>query len=334
MENRLKIVIDSAIPYIKGAFEPYASVNYIESREIDADAVKDADALIIRTRTRCDENLLSNSKVRHIATATIGFDHIDLDYCHLNNIGVTTAAGCNARGVLQWVGVVLAHLSKVQGWKPSDRTLGVVGVGHVGSLIERYAKLWGFNVICCDPPRQEAEDCDFISLEELCSQADIITLHTPLNNETRQMINSTSLAITKPNAVIINSSRGEVINTEALLESQREFILDVWEGEPHLNAQALERALIATTHIAGYSAQGKANATTMAVRQIASALDLPLTSWSSDHQIVEPLDISWKDMKEEIGEHCDIVAESLYLKSHPDKFEDIRNNYNYREEFF
>lgn len=117
---------------------------------IAAEDVRDADALVIRTRTRCDERLLAGSRVRLIATATIGFDHIDTAWCAAHGIRVATAAGCNARGVLQWAGAVLAHLARTQGWKPAQRTLGIVGVGHVGSLIREYACLWGFRVVCCD----------------------------------------------------------------------------------------------------------------------------------------------------------------------------------------
>ena len=163
----MKVVIDSAIPFLEGVLEPFAKVEYLASECITADVVADADALIIRTRTRCNRALLEGSKVQFIATATIGFDHIDLDYCKAHNIGVATAAGCNARGVLQWVAAVLVHLSKVQGFEPQQRTLGIVGVGNVGSLVKEYAEEWGFKVICCDPPRQQRENLDFVTLEEL-----------------------------------------------------------------------------------------------------------------------------------------------------------------------
>lgn len=330
----MKIVIDKAIPFVKGVFEPYCHVDYIDGHSINSSIIKDASALLIRTRTRCDESLLEGSSVQHIATATIGFDHIDTQYCASTGIEVSTAAGCNARAVLQWFAAVVVHLSKIGGWQPHQKTIGIVGLGNVGGLIEHYAKLWGFKVLCCDPPRQDSEGGDFVSFERLASTADIITLHTPLDATTHHMINSESLKLISPNCIIINSSRGEVVDTQALLDSQNPFVMDVWEGEPKISPQALQRAMLATPHIAGYSLQGKANATTMAVRSIAKALDIPLTSWSSDIKKVEPQQISWKELHQTIGNKFDITQQSEQLKNNPDLFEAIRNNYNYREEYF
>ncbi|MBR2629389.1 MAG: 4-phosphoerythronate dehydrogenase, partial [Alistipes sp.] len=203
----MKVVIDSAIPYIAGVLEPYAEVVYRAGEQFSSSDVKDADALIIRTRTRCGEALLEGSRVKLIATATIGFDHIDLQYCASRGIEVVTAAGCNAAGVLQWVAATLALLARTQCWQSDQKRLGIVGVGNVGSLVERYARRWGFEVICCDPPRQERERGDFITLEELLPQADIVTLHTPLDDTTRGMINPQTLALMKPSATLINASR-------------------------------------------------------------------------------------------------------------------------------
>ena len=178
----MKIIADSAIPFLQGVLEPWAEVRYLPGAEITPEEVRDADALLIRTRTRCDERLLGGSRVRLIATATIGFDHIDTAWCAAHGIRVCTAAGCNARGVLQWAGAVLAHLARTQGWQPAGRTLGVVGVGHVGSLVKEYAETWGFRVLCCDPPREAREHCGFLPLEEVARQADILTFHTPLDD--------------------------------------------------------------------------------------------------------------------------------------------------------
>lgn len=176
----MKVIIDSAIPFIKGVLEPFAEVVYTPGDNFTTELVADADALIIRTRTRCNRELLEGSKVKFIATATIGFDHIDCRYCADNGIEVATAAGCNARGVLQWVAAVLVRLAKRENFTPSQRTLGIVGVGNVGSLVKQYAERWGFKVVCCDPPRQQRENLDFVSLQELVPQVDILTLHTPL----------------------------------------------------------------------------------------------------------------------------------------------------------
>lgn len=331
----MKVVIDSAIPYIAGVLEPYAEVVYRAGEQFSSSDVRDADALIIRTRTRCDEALLEGSSVKLIATATIGFDHIDLQYCASQGIEVVTAAGCNAAGVLQWVAATLALLARTQCWQPDQMRLGIVGVGNVGSLVERYARRWGFEVICCDPPRQERERGDFITLEELLSQADIVTLHTPLEDTTRGMINPQTLALMKPSATLINASRGEVAQTEALLSAEQTLCLDVWEREPNINRELLAKAFVATPHIAGYSAQGKANAAMAVVRAVARRFALPLTEWyPSEVSPAERKDITWEDMCQSVERYCNLPSESAILKSHPAEFEALRNNYNYREEYF
>lgn len=330
----MKIVIDSAIPFVKGVFEPYCCVEYLEADAFTRQRIDGADALLIRTRTHCNRELLEGSSVRHIATATIGFDHIDLEYCRKRGIEVSSAAGCNARAVLQWIGAVLVQLSKKGGWSPKQKTLGVVGLGNVGSLVARYAALWGFKVLSCDPPRQAKEGGDFVPFEQLAAQSDLITFHVPLDSSTRHMIDPESLEVIAPHCTIINSSRGEVVSTEALLRAGNPFVMDVWESEPELNGEALEKALFATPHVAGYSLQGKANATMMAVRSIAQALGLPLTSWRSEVPQVEPREISWEELQTTIGKYFDIESQSSFLKSNAPLFEHIRNNYDYREEYF
>ena len=331
----MKVVVDRAIPFLEGVLEPFATVEYHSAECITAAVVADADALIIRTRTRCNRALLEGSRVQFIATATIGFDHIDLDYCKGHNIGVATAAGCNARGVLQWVAAVLVHLSKVQGFVPEQRTLGIVGVGNVGSLVKEYAEQWGFKVICCDPPRQQRENLDFVTLEELIPQVDILTLHTPLDNITRGMINSATLATLRHGATVINASRGEVASTEALLGAPQRLCLDVWEDEPNINLTLLEKAFIATPHIAGYSAQGKANASSIVVQAIARKFDLPLTEWyPAEVQRVERAEIGWEQMCQSIAQYCDLKEQTAELRHHSSNFESLRNNYHYREEYF
>lgn len=331
----MKVVIDSAIPYIAGVLEPYAEVVYRAGEQFSSSDVKDADALIIRTRTRCGEALLEGSSVKLIATATIGFDHIDLQYCSSRGIEVVTAAGCNAAGVLQWVAATLALLARTQCWQPNQKRLGIVGVGNVGSLVERYARRWGFEVICCDPPRQEREGGDFVAMEELLPQADIVTLHTPLDDTTRGMINPQTLALMKPSATLINASRGEVAQTEALLVARQTLCLDVWEREPNINRELLAKAFVATPHIAGYSAQGKANAAMAVVRAVARRFALPLAEWYPS--VVEPVerkDITWEKMCQSVERYCNLPSESAILKSRPAEFEALRNNYNYREEYF
>ena len=195
----MKVIVDRAIPFLQGVLEPFAEVVYLDGKSFTKEEVKSADALIIRTRTKCDSTLLEGSKVQFIATATIGFDHIDLDYCRAHNITVATSAGCNARGVLQWVSATLATLAKCENFRPEERTLGIVRVGNVGSLVKEYAEAWGFRVICSDPPRQEQENLGFVSLEEVLRNADIVTLHTPLNRTTNHLINNDNMSSSSKN---------------------------------------------------------------------------------------------------------------------------------------
>ena len=331
----MRVIIDRGIPFIQGVLEPFADVEYIAGEEFTAEAIVNADALIIRTRTRCDKALLEGSKVQFIATATIGFDHIDLDYCRNHNIAVATSAGCNARGVLQWVAASLALLAKRYDCAPQEHTLGIVGVGNVGRLVKEHAEHWGFNTICCDPPREAAEHLGFVSLEEVLRSADIVTLHTPLDHSTYHLINSQNIALLRSGATLINASRGECVATEATRRNDLTYITDVWEGEPNIDHDYLAKSLVATPHIAGYSAQGKANATAMAVQALAHHFDLPLTDWQpTEVKVVAPQMIAWEEMCATIEQYCDLATESKTLRNNPRCFESLRNNYHYREEYF
>lgn len=331
----MQIVVDKAIPYLRGILEPYAEVRYLSGSAISAADVCEADALIVRTRTRCNAELLAGSRVKFIATATIGFDHIDIDWCSSHGIEVAIAAGCNARGVLQWVSAALVHLSRLQGWHPSERTLGVVGVGHVGSLVAKYAAAWGFRVLCCDPPREAREHCGFLPLEVVARESDILTFHTPLDVSTRHLVNDRLLEMLQPKAVVFNSSRGEVADTSALLRSNHPFALDVWEHEPHIDRELLRRALLATPHIAGYSEQGKAQAAAMSVRALARHFGFPLDNWyPSEAAPSSPRAITWPELCDTIDSAFDIVAESDYLQRSPEEFEQMRDGYTYRKEYF
>ena len=331
----MKIIIDSAIPFIKGVLEPYAEVIYCAGREFNAENVSDCDAMIVRTRTRCDEALLANSRVRFIATATIGTDHIDLNWCKANGISVASAAGCNARGVLQWVAAVLKEICSTDNKHPEHYTLGVVGVGNVGSLVAEYAERWGFNVLKCDPPRQEREGGDYVDIDTIVRECNIITLHTPLDTTTKHLINERNIALMPADATIINASRGGVADNRAVLHSGHRYIFDVWEQEPNLDIDILAAATLATPHIAGYSRQGKANATSMVIRALAHHFSLPLTEWyPEDMSECEPRDISWSEMCHTIDQYFPIKEQSRELKSAPEKFETLRNEYHYREEYF
>ncbi len=361
----MKIVADRDIPFLRGILEPYADVVYLPGAAISARDAADADALIVRTRTRCDRTLLEGSRVRFIGTATIGFDHIDRTYCDAHGIAVETAAGCNARGVLQWVAAVLAFAARREGWSPEEKTLGVVGVGHVGSLVAGYARRWGFRVLCCDPPRQrEASSGDtgyapgdplspagFVPAERIAEEADIVTFHVPLTrtgaDTTFHMADSGFLARMKSGALLLNSSRGEVVDGEALREAlirdeglpakeRLRCAIDTWEHEPAIDRALLRRALLATPHIAGYSRQGKANAASMIVRALARRYGFPLSDWYPSAEVTPcaARPIGWEELLGTIGDRFDIGAQSRALKSAPQEFEAMRDHYRYREEYF
>ncbi|MDX1284375.1 MAG: NAD(P)-dependent oxidoreductase, partial [Draconibacterium sp.] len=180
----MKIIIDDKIPYIKGAFENLAEVVYLPGKETTPEVVKDADAIITRTRTICNQELLEGSKVKFIATATIGFDHIDTDYCKQAGIEWTNAPGCNAESVNQYIASALFSWSMRKRIDLAGLTIGVVGVGNVGSRVAKTCEILGMKVLLNDPPRERAEGPEqFVSLETIQKEADIITLHVPLNLE-------------------------------------------------------------------------------------------------------------------------------------------------------
>ena len=344
----MKILIDQFVPYAADALAPYAEVECVDGRALTPESVADADALIVRTRTQCDKVLLGEARgLKFVGTATIGYDHIDRDYLASRGVAFTSAAGCNARGVLQWVSAVLAHLAEVQGWRPEEKTLGVVGVGHVGSLVAEYGKLWGFKVLCSDPPRERAEGLGekegFVSLDKLLKDSDIVTLHTPLakegENATYHLVDDDFLAKMNDGAVLLNASRGEVADTAALLRhtARLTLCLDVWEGEPDgINGALLSAVEIATPHIAGYSVQGKANASAIVIRSLADVLNIaPLKDWyPKGVDPSQPRAISWEEMCQNIDAHCHLMEETARMKSHPEEFEMRRNTYPLREEFF
>ncbi len=330
-----RILYDSAIPFFEGLLAPHAELIARTGSAITASDLQGVDALVVRTRTRCDEALLGASPVRLVVTATIGHDHIDRAWCERQGIRVVTAAGCNARGVLQWVAALLAKIARKEGFRPHERTLGIVGVGHVGSLVKAYAEAWGFRVLCCDPPREEREKLGFLPLEAVAEEADILTFHTPLDATTFHLCDTALLARMKPSAWIVNAARGAVVDQEALLAADHPFALDVWEEEPHLNRELLQRAEVATPHIAGYTIQGKANATAIAAQAIAAHFGLPITAcYPADIPHPTPRPISWEALAESINDYCDLDAESRILKEAPERFEQLRDGYRYRLEYF
>jgi erythronate-4-phosphate dehydrogenase len=348
----MKVVADHKIPFLKGVLEPFADVVYLPGNEITKEHLKDADALLTRTRTKCNEQLLSGTKVKFIASATIGFDHIDTTWCEKNGITWTNAPGCNSGSVYQYVASVLVNLSKKHNFKFSDRSLGIIGVGNVGRKIVKLGEWLGMRVLLNDPPRARKEGpCGYVSLEGILRECDIITCHVPLNMEgedkTYHIVNEELLKKIHPNTILLNCSRGEVLDGNALKSALMEkriaaAVLDVWENEPDIDKELVDLLDIVTPHIAGYSSDGKANGTSMSVQFLSKFFNLPLTRWFAENvplpeKIDVKIDCKGKTVQEIVSQAIlftyEVMEDNYRLRSSPDTFEKQRGSYPLRREF-
>lgn len=349
----MKVICDSHIPFLKGVLEPYCEVVYVPGRDISPATVKDADALIVRTRTKCDSVLLKGSKVRFIATATIGYDHIDTAWCRANSIEWTNAPGCNSWSVQQYMGSLLITMARRFGFECRQKTLGIVGVGNVGSKVARLAALLGFRVLLCDPPRARREGgSGFVELDRIISESDIISCHVPLTTQgedaTYHLIDSNVLSRMNSSQILINTSRGEVVDCQALMlalekGSLKAASLDVWENEPDIDNRLLELLFSGTPHIAGYSADGKAAGTMMCVQALGRFFDLPCKEWEVQDMPFpsQPLEftIDTKDRKpqdvlaEAILHTYNVMDDDTALRKDILSFEKQRSEYPVRREF-
>lgn len=333
----MRICIDDKIPYIKGVFEPYAQVEYLPGGLASPGKLRHADALIIRTRTLCNAESLADSQLKFIATATIGYDHIDTEFCRRQGIAWTNAPGCNADSVAMYIACVLQALAQQFHFSLKDKTLGIVGLGHVGEKVAAVAQQLGCRILKNDPPRRAAmlagKTCsdsalpykdaveDYISLESVMAQADIISLHPNLSYDGKDasyhLFDADRLAQLRPHQILINASRGEVIDNQALkiaLQNKqlKACVLDVWEKEPNIDRELLDCLSIATPHIAGYAIDGKANGTTMSVRAVAKYFGIEaLYHWQAG-----PLPLSTPEY--------DVLLDDAALRRHPEAFESLR----------
>ena len=348
----MKIVADDKIPFLKGALEPYADVVYISGSKISRIDLKDADALLIRTRTKCNESLLKGSTVKFIGTATIGYDHIDTVYCDKNGIKWTNAPGCNSSSVQQYITAVLLKIANDREISLKGRILGIVGAGSVGSKVEKTANAFGMKTLINDPPRERKEGPGrFVSFHTVLRESDIITLHVPLNrteaDRTFHMFSGEIFSKLGKKVWFINSSRGEVVETASLKNAVRlglieGAVIDVWENEPDIDTELLSLASVSTPHIAGYSTDGKANGTSMIVNSLSSFFGLPLKGWYPS-DIPQPektvIDIDCKGRNEEDIAHeivkmtYDVGYDDKNLRNTPGDFEKLRGNYRVRREF-
>lgn len=348
----MKIIADKNIPYLKGVAEHFGEVTYLSGADFSHEAIKDADTLIVRTVTRFDESILKGTKVKLICSATIGYDHIDTAYCDAHGIAWTNAPGCNSGSVQQYIISSLITIARKQGFDLKDKTIGIVGVGNVGKKVAKACEILGMKVLLNDPPRQRLEGGkDFVSLKTIMNEADIITFHTPLIKEgedrTHHLANSDFFHSLKKKPIVINSARGGIIDTSAIKDAIgigliSGAIIDCWENEPKIDLEYMNLVDIATPHIAGYSTNGKANATRMSLESIADFYGL---SKEPILQVKEPLPanpiidlnaylLSDNRVYDAILNTYNPLDDFARLKRSPDSFKQLRNEYPLRWEYF
>lgn len=350
--NMPTIIIDDHIPFIKGVLEPFSKVIYAKGGLIGKENAREADGLIIRTRTRCDRSLLEGTPVKFIATATIGIDHIDTGYCNSNGISWFHAPGCNAGSVRQYIASVMAALADHKYITLENKKIGIIGAGQVGSRVALLADSLGMIALQNDPPRERREASgQFVSLEEISETCDLISFHVPLHMEgidkTYHMADKVFFEKLKKQPLIINSSRGEVVEDAAVKEALEQgwisgFVADVWENEPVADPSLIQASLIATPHIAGYSVEGKANGTAACVRAASKFFGFGLDEWyppflpSPAHSHIT-IDGNGKSdeqiMAEAILASYDVRNDDHSFRSDPSRFEYLRNYYGTRREF-
>ncbi len=354
----MQIVADQKIPYVDLAFGTFGTLVKVESSAIDNIMMHDADALIVRSETKVDEKLLTGSRVSFVGTATIGTDHVDTDFLNKRGISFASAPGCNSFAVMQYISAVLFTTAKRNSFELAGKSLGVIGVGNVGGKIVRVAKAVGMNVLENDPPlARSTGDPRFVSLDNLMG-ADFISVHVPFTragaDPTFHLFDEKRLSAMKPGSILINSSRGGVVDGNALKKALKvghlaATVLDVWEHEPNIDLELLSLCAIGTPHIAGYSIDGKVNATRMIYQAFCAHFNFP-QMWDASNIVPppkKPLIIIDENASNEvivsrIVEECyDIERDDENLRkisSIPAEergkfFKQLRGSYNFRHEF-
>jgi erythronate-4-phosphate dehydrogenase len=294
----VKIVADENIPLVKDGFGRFGEVRVVPGRAITAEAVRDAELLIVRSVTKVNGALLDGSAVRFVGTCTIGTDHLDIEYLKRRGIAIASAPGSNATSVAEYIAAVMLQLAKRQGFRLAEKTIGVVGVGNVGSRVAGRAEALGMKVMLGDPPlARETHDAKYRALDEVLDGADIVTLHVPLEkggaDPTWHMVDEGFLAKMRPGAVLFNSSRGAVHDTRAVLAARRSgrlgaLFLDVWENEPEVDVELVAAADVASPHICGYSADGKLAGVVIVHRAAAKFLGVK-SEWDPSGQLPAPI---------------------------------------------
>lgn len=351
----MKIIVDENIEFGKEAFEQIGEVSLVHGRKITNEILKETEILIVRSITDVNEQLLKNTPVKFVGTATIGTDHLDKEYLASTNIEYASAPGCNAYAVAEYVLTAISHIAHHNSFNLEDKSLGVVGFGNIGTKITRFAKAIGMKVVVNDPPlKREGYDFNFSDLEEALN-CDIITLHVPLNksgiDKTFHLLDEEKINKLRPGTILINTSRGAVVDNTALLNRLKNknditVVLDVWENEPAANQELLTKAYFGTQHIAGYSYEGKVNGTVMIYNSLSDFLNIEKT-WEPELAAVS--DNAIEPAQNEITKLLHTITSKIYpiendsnnLKSKSQlnatefaaQYDLLRKNYKLRREF-
>ena len=348
--SSLKIVADQQILLAKEVFSQFGEVELCSGRDIDHETVKNADALLVRSVTKVNEALLNKSNISFVASATSGIDHIDTDYLEKSDITFSHALGSNARSVAEYVLSSLFIAAEQQSFSLSDKTIGIIGCGQVGSRVKKFMDAIGVNCLINDPPLAEQNnEYDFVDLEDIV-EADIITLHVPLIMDgkypTHKLVNNDFLNKLKNDVIFINTSRGEVIDEAALLafkhaNNAATLILDVWCNEPNIDINLLEETFIATPHIAGYSYDGKLKATEMLFNAVNSHFETGFKSQGLLNSDPTIMNIAEDAIQLVVLQSYDVRTDAIALRNlmsidkneRAEYFDSLRKNYPIRREF-
>ncbi|MDX9925513.1 MAG: 4-phosphoerythronate dehydrogenase [Ignavibacteriaceae bacterium] len=347
----MKIIVDENINFGKEAFSTLGEVTLVNGRKVTNEQLKNADALIVRSITKVNKELLQRSNIKFVGTATIGTDHVDKNYLEENNIAFADAAGCNSQSVTEYVLAAISQIYNKNGLTLSGKSIGVIGVGNIGSKVARLFSSLGLRVVKNDPPLQrkaerELATNDYFSLDEAIA-CDIITCHVPLNfsgeDKTYHLIDESRLAQLKPGTLLINSSRGPVIDNDALLkrlQSKKDIftVLDVWETEPNINTELMKMTDLASAHIAGYSYEGKVNGTTIIYNKLAQFLGVEPVYKVPENPVSDNIieltgDETFEEKIEKIiSKSYQITLDDRNLREAPDRFDQLRKEYRIRRE--
>ena len=337
----MKIVADENIPFVNRYFGNVTNLQLLPGRSIAHRDLIDADVLLVRSVTYVTEDLLKNTRVKFVGSATTGFDHLDIEWLNEAGIAWSIAKGCNAAAVVEYVICVIAALQKMDFLNQSKPRAGVIGVGTIGQQVAQKLEQLGFDIVYCDPFRNDINSTPLEKMTDL----DLITLHVPLtrhgSHPTYHMINEHFLKNQKKNGVLLNTSRGKVISFEDLKMHGQHLVwcLDVWENEPDVDFDILEPAIIATPHIAGYSVQSKFRGIEMLYRdavqqKIIPDRHIPLEQFPLRDLSFEGKNADWRDVVLTLFNPNAVTAQMKeVLMENAEAFDHLRKTFKHRDEF-